>query len=95
MQDRATAMERAAIAARMRMEGHSYAAIGAALGVTRQRAYQMTTAMRVPVRLQLPTALVRRLRGNYDRACMRRRQQPTDDGFRAWMSRQLAKALDA
>jgi hypothetical protein len=86
--------DRSAIAARMRLEGHSYESIGKALGVSRQRAYQMTGVARVPVRLRLPAALVTRLRGNYERACQQRSQEPTDDGFRAWLSRQLAGVLD-
>jgi hypothetical protein len=94
MQDRATAMERAAIAIQMRLEGHTYADIGAALGVTRQYAYELTAGMRVPVRLKLPLPLVTRLRGNYERACKRRRQEATDAGFHAWLSQQLAQVLD-
>jgi hypothetical protein len=87
--------DRSAIAARMRLEGHSYEAIGKALGVSRQRAHQMTADMRVPVRLKLPIPLVTRLRGNYERACKRRGQESTDAGFHAWVSLQLAEALDA
>jgi hypothetical protein len=36
--------DRTAIAARMRLEGHSFESIGRTLGVSRQRAHQMVAA---------------------------------------------------
>jgi hypothetical protein len=86
--------DRSAVAARMRLEGHSFESIGRALGVSRQRAHQIAGEVHVPTRIRLPTALLTRLRGQYTRACAHRREQPTDDGFRAWLSVQVARALE-
>jgi hypothetical protein len=87
--------DRSAIAARMRLEGHTYESIGKALGVSRQRAHQMAGDLHAPTRLRLPVQLVERLRQQYERSCARRRDTPSDDGFRAWLSTQIARALGA
>jgi hypothetical protein len=86
-------------ARRLRAQGWTYPQIGAHVGVTYQRAQQLVKdsqqATTEFVWVRLPHGTHEGLRREYQRACRRRGEAETDRGFRAWLSRRAARALEA
>jgi hypothetical protein len=85
-------------AQRLRSKGWMYKDIAARMGVSTQASHQLVNrpmAYTSGVWVRLPRKTHDRLWRQYARASQRGGEAATDSGFRAWLSKRAAQALDA